>query len=357
MNFHKNWLLLIYSLGIIVSFVIREYYIDKLYDDKYGPEQEPFKLSILIVFIQSIINCFYAVSVYLFCRRFCSPKIEIISEKEAKKIDKIEKKESKDKSKLPKPRNESIYKIIFDFSIPAIAQVIAGFLGNKSMEYVDNTTKTLAKSVKPIPILILGVIFQNKRYHFMKYIGIIFVTLGVTSFMSKSSSQAEIPSDLYFGLFLSVLALFMDGIVGTTQDWLEEKHQPSAFTLMFSTNIWALLVSAVTMYVFNEYSQSATFLYKYPSVTWELFLVTISFCIGNQFIFLIIQQFGSLQCSIVTTTRKLITILFNSIALSRNLSYIQWISVAIVFIGLGLDIVYKDKKVPEKPQQDKNKKE
>jgi len=357
MMLHKNLLLLLYSIGIIISFVIREYYIDVMYGARYGPDKEQFKLSILIVFIQSIVNCIYALSVHYFTSRFWGSKIEIISEKEAEKIEKKDKKDHKSRS--PPPHNESIYKVIFDFSIPAIAQVIAGFLGNKSMEYVDNTTKTLAKSVKPIPILILGVIFQNKRYHYLRYIGIFFVTFGVTAFMGDSSKHAEIPSNLYFGLFLSVLCLFMDGIVGTSQDWLEEKYAPSAFTLMFSTNIWAVLVSSVTMYIFDEYSQSAAFLYKYPQVTFELFLVTISFCIGNQFIFLIIQKFGALQCSIVTTTRKLITILFNSILLSKNLSFLQWVSVAIVFVGLGLDIVFKDTKkvLPEKPQQDKNKKQ
>jgi drug/metabolite transporter (DMT)-like permease len=166
--------------------------------------------------------------VYYFTRRFCGSKIEIISKQQAKKIDKKE-----NAKKDSKGHNESIYKVIFDFSIPALAQVFAGFLGNKSMEYVDNTTKTLAKSVKPIPILLLGVLFQNKRYHYMRYAGIFFVTFGVTAFMGKSSSQVEMPSELYFGLFLTALALFMDGIVGTTQDWLEEKYSPSAFILMF----------------------------------------------------------------------------------------------------------------------------
>jgi drug/metabolite transporter (DMT)-like permease len=336
---NKHLLLLTYSIGIIISFVAREYVLDKLYSAKYGPEKEEFKLSIFIVLLQSVINCVYSVVVFMFCRKYCEGEIEIVtvSDKEVQE-------ESDEDLQVPKKQN--IYKTIFDFSIPAIAQVFAGFLGNKSMEYVDNTTKTLAKSTKPIAILILGVLCQGKRYHVMRYLGIFMVTVGVTSFLFKSSGKEEASDNLVFGVLLSVGSLIMDGIVGTSQDWLEEVYKPSAFVLMFSTNIWATLVSIISLFLFNEYEMTVNFLYKYPEIWWDLFLFTITCPIGNQFIFLIIQKFGSLQCSIVTTIRKLITILFNSIQLRRNLSVVQWVSVLVVFTGLGLDLYYKDKKPP-----------
>jgi len=315
-------LLLIYSIGIIISFVAREYILDKLYSGKYGPEGEEFKLIIFIVLLQSVINCVYSVLVFVFCRRFCESDIEIVT---------VTDKQLEDDELEVKEPPKNIYKTIFDFSIPAIAQVIAGFLGNKSMEYVDNTTKTLAKSTKPIAILIVGLLCQGKRYHYMRYLGIMMVTVGVTSFLWKSGSKDEAADNLVFGVLLSVGSLFMDGIVGTSQDWLEEIYKPSAFVLMFSTNIWATFVSIFSLFIFNEYEMTVNFLYKYPEIWWDLFLFTITCPIGNQFIFLIIQKFGSLQCSIVTTIRKLITILFNSIQLRRNLSPTQWISVFVVF--------------------------
>jgi len=331
---NKFFWLLFYSVGIIISFVAREYILDKLYSAKYGPNKEEFKLSIFIVLLQSVINCVYSVMVFFFCRQFCKSEIQILN---------IPDKDGQDTEMDPKVQR-NIYQTIFDFSVPALAQVVAGFLGNKSMEYVDNTTKTLAKSTKPIAILILGVLWQGKRYHFMRYIGISMVTIGVTSFLFKSSGKEEAADNLVFGVLLSIGSLIMDGIVGTSQDWLEEVYHPSAFTLMFSTNIWATFVSIISIFIFNEYEMTINFLMNYPEIWWDLFLFTVTCPIGNQFIFLMIQQYGSLQCSIVTTVRKLLTILFNSIKLRRNLSNTQWGSVAVVFIGLGLDLYYKENK-------------
>jgi len=340
----KNIWLLIYSICLIISFVAREYIIDKIYSGKYGPEKKGFKLSIFITFLQSVVNCVYSIVVFLFFRRYCEPEIEIVPLNENDDSDE-EPSGIKKKKVVPEP---SLLDKIFHFSVPAIAQVIAMYLGNKSMEYVDNTTKTLAKSTKPISIIIVGILLQGKRYHYMRYIGIMMVTLGVTCFMVETNPKEEATNNLIIGILLSMGSLFMDGIVGTTQDWLQESYNPSAFMLMFSTNIWAVVVSFISLLIFNEAEMAINFLSKYPEVYWDLLIFTIACPIGNQFIFLIIQQFGSLQCSIITTVRKLITILFNSINLSnRNLSVIQWISVMVVFTGLGLDIIYKDTKPKE----------
>jgi hypothetical protein len=46
-------------------------------------------------------------------------------------------------------------------SVPALCQTLSGYMGNKSLEFVDMTTKTICKSMKPVPILLLGVFMGN----------------------------------------------------------------------------------------------------------------------------------------------------------------------------------------------------
>jgi len=306
-------------------------------------------LSIFITLLTSLITSLYSIGVFLFCRRFCEPEIQIVD---------MEENDTYEKEKPP----SNIEKIIH-FSIPAIAQVVAMYLGNKSMEYVDNTTKTLAKSTKPIAILFVGILIYGRRYHFMRYIGILMVTLGVVAFMfyENLKKKEEAANNLIIGIMFSTGSLVMDGIVGSTQDWLQDIYKPSAFTLMFSTNIWAVIISFISLFLFNEYEMTINFLWNYPEIYWDLFIFSIACPIGNQFIFLIIKQFGSLQCSIVTTVRKLITITFNSIKLGRNLQTQQWMSILVVFTGLGFDLYFKDNnKLPidkqKKPKRTKDNK-
>ena len=45
--------------------------------------------------------------------------------------------------------------------------------------------KVLGKSVKPIPVMILGVVMARKRYPYVKYLYVMMIVLGVAFFMYK----------------------------------------------------------------------------------------------------------------------------------------------------------------------------
>lgn len=47
----------------------------------------------------------------------------------------------------------------------------------------------LGKSIKPIPVMILGVILAHKRYTWYKYMFVLMITLGVALFMYKPSER------------------------------------------------------------------------------------------------------------------------------------------------------------------------
>jgi len=177
------------------------------------------------------------------------------------------------------------------------------------------------------------------------------VTAGITFFMLElqkgKTEEAEITAG-WIGFLLSGAALFMDGIVGTTQDSVREKYRPSASSLMLSTNVWAAALSVVSLLVTGEATKSILFCQKYPEVLWELLLFAIACPIGNHFIFLMIHEYGSLQCSIVTTIRKFLTILVNTIWLGRHLTILQILAVAAVFLGLELDNRGKEREKEEK---------
>jgi len=64
--------------------------------------------------------------------------------------------------------------------------------------------KVLGKSCKPIPVMILGVLFAHKRYPLAKYLCILMIVLGVAGFMYKDKDDGTPADDkehfFYFGL-------------------------------------------------------------------------------------------------------------------------------------------------------------
>lgn len=56
------------------------------------------------------------------------------------------------------------------------------------------TVQVLGKSVKPIPVMILGVLLAHKKYPWLKYLFVLMITTGVAVFMYKPS-KAKAVSD------------------------------------------------------------------------------------------------------------------------------------------------------------------
>lgn len=48
----------------------------------------------------------------------------------------------------------------------------------------------LGKSAKPIPVMILGVVWARKRYPCVKYLFVLMITVGVAVFMYRPASTA-----------------------------------------------------------------------------------------------------------------------------------------------------------------------
>lgn len=51
--------------------------------------------------------------------------------------------------------------------------------------------QVLGKSVKPIPVMILGVLFAHKRYPLAKYFCVLLITIGVAMFIYKDSKRPD----------------------------------------------------------------------------------------------------------------------------------------------------------------------
>ncbi|KAN0024363.1 hypothetical protein ACTFIV_008769 [Dictyostelium citrinum] len=228
--------------------------------------------------------------------------------------------------------------------------VISTFLSNQSIRYISYPTQVLAKSCKPIPVIFMGLLLFKKKYPFLKYIVVIVISLGISLFMlPKTSSKKNIQlegHDHLFGNFILFVSLMMDGVMGPFQDNLVRQYKPSATSMMLNTNIWNLGLFSIMAFARGEVGQAIDFILEYPEVIKLIFSFCITSAIGQQFIFLTTNKFGSLNCSTITTTRKFFSILVSIFYFGHSLDNLQWIAICMVFGGLILDlyISYSNKK-------------
>jgi len=186
---------------------------------------------------------------------------------------------------------------------------------------------------------------MGHKYHPSRLIGVVLLSVGIIPFMEFNANPLNVnplnvstsPDWGFWGICCALLAVVMDGIVGSVQDEITKKYKPSSSELSYYVHISGFILFGAYMIVSGDFWLVFAFVRKYPEVLWRLFMLSIVTPIGNLFIFSMIVQFGSVKCSVVTTLRKLSTILF-LFGFDSTFTLIQWLAVGGVILGFFLDI-------------------
>jgi len=217
-----------------------------------------------------------------------------------------------------------------------------------ALKFVDYPTQALAKACKPIPVMLMGILLFSKRYHWSKYITVAIITGGIAVFVWE---QEEVTSKTgndpgFFGILMLLCSLFMDGVTGPIQDQLVATHKPTANHFMFYSNAWSSIFSFISVFALSEFTPALRFCSQYPSVWIYIAGQSIASAVGQLFIYRMLHSFGSLNLSIVTTSRKFFSILLSIVYFGHSLTTLQWTSVLAVFLGLSFDMISPKPKNP-----------
>ena len=60
----------------------------------------------------------------------------------------------------------------------ALTYMAAMLASNEALQHVSYPTQVIGKSIKPVPVMIFGVLIAAKRYHVLKYLAILMVVIG-----------------------------------------------------------------------------------------------------------------------------------------------------------------------------------
>jgi UDP-galactose transporter B1 len=317
-QYHRPLNLLYCALGILVFYFIFGLEQEKITKSKYGEHKEKFTYTQALVFVQCVVNAIFA-------------RLMLHATKHHQGAD----------------NTPWLY-----YALAAFSYLAAMIASNHSLQFVSYPTQVLGKSCKPIPIMFFGVFFAHKKYPFVKYIFVLMIVAGVAMFVYKDEEVKpgeHHPSFGGWGEFLLVLSLACDGTTGAIQERIRAAFTFKSHNMMLMMNVWSALYLVVGVVITGELASFSAFVGRYPSVLFHMVTLSVASALGQYFIFKTVTDFGPLPCSIITTTRKLFTILASVIIFQNPLTGRQMFATLIVFIALGLDGAYSgSKKNPAK---------
>lgn len=241
--------------------------------------------------------------------------------------------------------------VLAGYAKVALSGSIGSPFGYAALKHINFPTMILGKSCKLVPVMLMNWIVYRKRFDAHKYVTVALITAGVSGFMlfeHSPSSAAKSSSNSLYGLALLLLNLLIDGATNSWQDQLFILHRIKSLQMMFFMSLFssAIMLSYLSLSPWtHELSQAATFISQYPSVLPDIGLFCLCGALGQVFIFLTIESFGSLSLVTVTVTRKLFTILLSLFWFNHQLRPMQWVCVGFVFSALAIESYAKRRSV------------
>jgi len=296
------------AAGIFVCYFFYGILQEKITRGTYGTQGEKFTYTLSLVFVQCVVN-------YAFARAVLKAFPE----------------ESPDTTR-------PMY-----YAVSSITYLLAMVFSNMALQWVNYPTQVVAKSGKPIPVMILGVLLGRKSYPLKKYLFVLLVVIGVALFMFKDGKSKSSQSDasmMGLGEILLLLSLTMDGVTGAVQERMRSESKTKSGHMMVNMNLWSMLFLGVALITTSQIFDFISFIQRHPQIILQLLLFSAFSALGQFFIFWTVSDFGPLPCSIVTTTRKFFTVLASVIFFGNPMLTRQWIATFIVFVGLFLDSFY-----------------
>jgi len=236
------------------------------------------------------------------------------------------------------------------FAVLGITSMGSTFCSVRSLRYVIFPIQVLAKSCKPVPVMIMGA-FMGKKYPLRKYGNVCLIVAGVGLFMGGGNASSKISSgsgdDLsspsqIIGIILLFISLCFDGGTGAYEDKLMSVHSVGPFDLMYNIQLGKTIIAGVSLLVLN---QVHVFLKMCQDMGFVLVALGLTGAMGQVFIFVTISKFGALTCSIIGLARKVTTLVASIYIYGHHLNAVQMTGLVVCVSAMVMNFMGKaDKK-------------
>lgn len=228
----------------------------------------------------------------------------------------------------------------------ALTQSVSSPMGYASLSHVSYLTFLLAKSCKLIPVMMVSFLVYKKTFPLYKVCIALSITAGVLVFTLNQSSKKVDSNDgnTVRGLSFLCVSLLLDGLTNSSQDALLRSKKLTGAHLMAGLNFISFLFTLSYVLLFTSQMQYfIDFSARHPQVIGNVVSFSLFGSLGQIFIFITLEKFDSILLTTVTVTRKMISMVVSVMWFGHTLNPAQWAGVALVFSGIGVEAMLKNK--------------
>lgn len=239
---------------------------------------------------------------------------------------------------------------LWSHGVVGIAMCLSRGLTNMSLQYLVYPTQVMFKSLKLISVMIGAFVWLGKRYSLRKIAAALLLVLSVCVFSWGEIRDAEEDLDAtssldaleeesvgvkttMFGVMVVLISLVMDSAHSNSQEVLLRRHEAGIIETMLFTNLFSAAFAFVINVVQGELQDALAFCLRNPSIWFLFFLRGLSIYCGVKCFIQLIQRFGVVLATVVTTLRKIATIIISILLFPAGIWNMDRFLGLLLFVG------------------------
>ena len=136
------------------------------------------------------------------------------------------------------------------------------------------------------------------------------------------------------GYLLLGISVVVDALFSDSQAYCKATFKPTANQLFTSTNLFTFIICSAFSIIEGSLFKCLHFMTNYPDALWNIVGIGILQVVGQISIYYIVANFKQHIFPLISTTRKILTVIISIFIFNHDVNSLQWLAIAIVFGGM-----------------------
>lgn len=140
---------------------------------------------------------------------------------------------------------------------------------------------------------------------------------------------------MWIGYLLMFISISGEAFFTDSQAFCKITYKPTINHLMFTVNLMTTLICLASIIFKGDFFDAIQFCKSHPFVMVDIFLIGALQVLGQVSIYFIVLNFKQHIFPLVSTTRKVFTVLLSIFIFNHKMNTYQWMALILVFGGMG----------------------
>ncbi len=144
---------------------------------------------------------------------------------------------------------------------------------------------------------------------------------------------------MWIGYLLMFVSISGEALFTDSQAFCKITYKPTINHLMFTVNLMTAIICFATIIIKGDLIDAITFCKSHPMAVIDIGLIGLLQVLGQISIYFIVLNFKQHIFPLVSTTRKVFTVLLSIFIFNHKMNGYQWLALILVFGGMGYELI------------------